>query len=125
LKYFYLKEQREKLKEKKEKIKEKREKNNENYFEQASDDEKRRSEFKKKLDSYELKKRQVSERRISQIKEIIKRENQKYEKILENKKKFEAEKTSYYDNILKYQSSVITRSDLKESSCELSKISAW
>ncbi len=100
MKYFYLKEQREKLKEKKEKIKEKREKNNENYFEQASDDEKRRSEFKKKLDSYELKKRQVSERRISQIKEIIKRENQKYEKILENKKKFEAEKTSYYDNIL-------------------------
>lgn len=61
---------------------------------------------------------------MMQIREIMKKEKLNYEKIIENKKKFENEKLNYYDNILRYQSSVITRSDLKESSCELSKLSA-
>ena len=45
-------------------------------------------------------------------------------KIQEKKKKSDEEKNIYYDNILKYQTSVIKRGDLKESSSELSRTSA-
>lgn len=119
-----MKEQKEKLKEKKQKIQEKKHRNSENIYEHEAENERRRSELKKKLDNFEIRKREVSEKQTIKIQEIIKKEELNLQKILENKKKFEAEKTNYYDNILRYQSSVITRSDLKESSSELSRLSA-
>jgi len=54
----------------------------------------------------------------------MKKEQQNYDKLMENKKKFDAEKLTFNGNVLRYQSQILTRSDLKESSCELSKISA-
>lgn len=99
-------------------------KNSENLYEQEADNVIRRSELKQKLDNFDSRKREVSEKQRMKIQEIIKKEDHNFTKILENKKKFDIEKLNYYDNILKYQSSVITRSDLKESSSELSRLSA-
>jgi len=119
-----LKEQKEKLKEKKLKFQEKRHKNSENVHEHEAENERFRSELKKKLDTFEIRKREVSEKQRIKINEIIKKEEHNHKKILEKKKIFENEKQNFHNNILRYQSSVINRSDLKESSSELSRLSA-
>lgn len=101
-----------------------RSKNNENFNELEIDNERKRSEFKKKLESFEMRKREISEKQMRKIAELINKERRSLRKIRENKKKFENEKQTYYENVLKYQNSVIQRSDLRESSFGLKRISA-
>jgi len=85
---------------------------------------KKRLALKKKLDGFEKRKLEISQKNKNKIAEIMEKERQSMEKINEKKKKNEEEKQIYYNNILQYQSSVIKRSDIKESSCELSRSSA-
>lgn len=119
-----MKDQKEKLKEKKQKAQEKRHKNNENFNEVEADNDRKRSEFKKKLESFEIRKKEVTDKQMMKIREIMKKEKQNYLKTLERRKEFDEHKSAFNDNILKYQNTVINRSDLKESSAELSKVSA-
>ncbi len=107
-----------------EKRQNKRSRNSENFNELEVENQRKRSEFKKKLDSFEQRKREISEKQKEKIMDIINREKISLQKIKENKKKNEEDKQTYYDNILRYQTSVITRGDLKESSSELSRLSA-
>ena len=107
-----------------EKREEKKNKNSENFLELDMENQRKRVEFKKKLDGFGKRIREISEKNRNKVAEIMEKERQSMVKIQEKNKKTEEEKQVYYDNILKYQSSVIKRGDLKESSSELSRMSA-
>lgn len=107
-----------------EKREEKKNRNCENFLELDNENQRRRIELKKKLDGFEKRKREISEKNRIKIAEMMEKERQSMQKIIEKKKKSEDEKQIYYDNILRYQTSVIKRGDLKESSSELSRTSA-
>jgi hypothetical protein len=102
----------------------KKKRNCENFLELDNENQKKRQELIKKLDVFEKRKREVSEKNRIKIYEIMEKERQSLMKIQEKKKQSENEKNIYYDNILKYQTSVIKRGDLKESSSELSRATA-
>jgi hypothetical protein len=76
------------------------------------------------LDGYEKRKIEISEKNQNKIAEIIEKERLSLEKINEKRKKKEEEKQMFNINILKNQSNVIKRCDIKESSTELSRSSA-
>lgn len=122
--YFFLKKRKEELKKEMEKREEKKNRNCENFLELDNENQKKRIELKKKLDGFEKRKREISEKNRIKISEIMEKERQSLIRIQEKKKKSDDEKNIYYDNILKYQTSVIKRGDLKESSSELSRTSA-
>jgi thymidylate kinase len=107
-----------------EKREEKKNRNCENFLELDNENQRKRIELKKKLDGFEKRKREISEKNRVKITEMMEKERQSLIKIQEKKKKSDEEKNIYYDNILKYQTSVIKRGDLKESSSELSRTSA-
>lgn len=103
---------------------EKKKRNNDNFQELDNENQKKRLELIKKLDVFEKRKREVSEKNRIKISEMMEKERQSLIKIQEKKKQSENEKNTYYDNILRYQTSVIKRGDLKESSSELSRATA-
>jgi hypothetical protein len=103
---------------------EKKNRNCENFLELDNENQKKRIQLKKRLDEFEKRKREITEKNKLKILEMMEKERQSLIKIQEKKKKSEEEKQTYYNNILKYQTSVIKRGDLKESSSELSKTSA-
>lgn len=89
-----------------------------------NENQRKRTEFKKKLDVFEKRKREISEKNRLKIAGMMEKEKQSMQKIQEKLKKSDNEKQIYYGNILRYQTSVIRRGDLKESSSELSRTSA-
>lgn len=107
-----------------EKREEKKNRNCENFLELDNENQKKRIALKKKLDGFEKRKHEIEEKNRIKIHEMMEKERQSMMKIQEKKKKSDDEKQQYYDNILKYQTSVIKRGDLKESSSELSRTSA-
>ena len=107
-----------------EKREEKKNRNCENFLELDNENQKKRIELKKKLDGFEKRKREISAKNRAKIAEMMEKEKQSMVRIHEKLKKSDDEKQIYYDNILKYQTSVIKRGDLKESSSELSRTSA-
>lgn len=80
-----------------------------------NDNERKKSEFKKKLDHFEIKKREVSEKQFEKIKEIQEKDKINFEKIKDKRIKLEKDKEHFYNHVLKYQTTIISRSDLKES----------
>jgi hypothetical protein len=103
---------------------EKKKRNCENFLELDNENQKKRLDLIKKLDVFEKRKREVSEKNRIKISEMMEKERQSLLRIQEKKKQKENEKNIYYDNILRYQTSVIKRGDLKESSSELSRATA-
>lgn len=103
---------------------EKKNRNSENFLELDNENFKRRQELKKKLDGFEIRRREISEKNRLKISEIMEKERQSFLKIKEKKKLNEMEKLTFYDDILKYQTNAIKRGDLKESSLGLSRTSA-
>ncbi len=76
------------------------------------------------MECYEKRKQEISEKSKNKIAEIMNKERISIEKINEKKKKNEEEKQMFNINILKNQSNLIKRCDIKESSTELSRSSA-
>lgn len=107
-----------------EKKEEKKNRNSENFAELDNENARRRIALKKKLDGFEKRKIEITQKNQAKMAEIMEKERQSLEKINEKRKKKDEDKQVYYNNILKYQSSVIKRSDIKESSTELSRMSA-
>lgn len=105
-------------------MEEKKNRNSMNFIELDQANNKKRQALKKKLDKIDGRKKEITQKNKEKIDEIMEKERRSLEKINEKKKKQEEEKQIYYNNILKYQSSVIKRSDIKESSTELSRSSA-
>ena len=59
---------------------------------------------------------------MNRIKEALEKNKINIEKIKENKKKFVNEKDHFYNNVLKYQSTIMEKTNVKESLFSLNKI---